>query len=388
MRWIFLIGCFVLPSMFFVAGGAAAAAQSDTFPALEKLLKDEKFEAALVVADKATRDNPGSAQAYFLLGRTQFYREQDDAARAAFEKAIALKPAFAEAMFFHGLTFNYGAQPDRARADFEMAARVNPNEPKYWFELGKSHQRAGNSDAATLALKKAIELDPKRAPALFALGTLAYDRGERAQAVLMWEKVLEVDPLHVDAHWNLGLHHQLRGDPKISLAHYLAAFAQKPPDVDGLKKVLQAYYRLADFDNAAAYRLKLLDLIAKSDDPKIRAMKEFCFDQFDAPQGRFFVYESLNKDASLFYWFTFRLVNEEGNVIKTINLESSKFLVETGVPFLLGQDEGRVHSNFGLSFKNLPAYPDLKKLVLEAHAGKLRVAASLTRPEKRKPGGN
>ena len=78
----------------------------------------------------------------------------------------------------------------------------------------------------------------------------------------------------------------------------------------------------------------------------------------------------------MFYWFTFNLVNEAGKVVKTINLESSSILVETGMPFILGQNEGNTHSSFGISFEKLPPYPDLKRLVLEAHSGKLRVAAS------------
>lgn len=393
MRRSFLVLCLVLPGLLCAATGAAAAAQtqavqSDAFPELEKLLKDQKLELALAAANKAVRDDPNSARAFFLLGRAQFYREQDDAARAAFDKAIELNPAFADAMFFRGLTFNYSAQPERGQADFERAIKINPKEAKYWFELGKLHERAGRNDAATAALQKTIELDPKKTSAVFSLGTLASARGEHAQAALLWGKVLDIDPDHVEAHWNLGVHHQLRGEAKMALSHFLAAYAKKPHDADVVKKLVQAYYRMEDFDNAAGYRLKLLDLIATSKDAEIRAMKEFCFDQFDVPEGRFFVYESLVKDRPLFYWFTFKLVSAENKVVKTINLESSNGLVEAGLLFILGQNQGSVHTNFGIAFEKMPAYPVLKKLVLEAHDGKLKVAATTTVRQQPKTGGD
>lgn len=52
-----------------------------------------------------------------------------------------------------------------------------------------------------------------------------------------------------------------------------------------------------------------------------------------------------------------------------------------GLPFVLGQNEGPVHTTFGVGFKTLPPYPRLKKLVLDAHGGLLNPAASSRRPE-------
>lgn len=355
---------------------------AEKYPEILKLLKDKNFEAALIAATKATQENPTCGQAFFLLGRTQFYREHDAPAQAAFSKAIELSPALAEAWFFRGLTFVYTQQPGKARSDFEKATTLNPEEPKYWFELGKLHERSGKNEAATIALEKAVSLDPKRAQAWFALGTLASDRKHYSQAAEMWEKTLQLDPKYVDAHWNLGVHHQLRGDPKASLAHFLTVLELRPQDVEAAKKVLQAYYRLEDYDNAKASRARLLELISKSNDPKIRGMKEFCFDQFDATGGRFFAYEVIEKKGGLFNWFIFRLVDSEGNVIKSINLETDDYMKAQGWAFILGQTVGGIHCTLNAGFRAMPAYPELKKLVLKANNGELKVAASSSRPTK------
>lgn len=371
--------CLFLPSMVVAAHGEPPADhvstdQSDTYPLIDKLLKDDKFEDALAASTKATLDHPGSARAYFLLGKSHFYREQDEPAKAAFSKAIELRPSFAEAYFFRGLVFNYGPDHAKRGVDFKSATELDPTKAKYWFELGKHYERQEKNEAAIPALERAAALDPKMASAWFALGTLASYRNEHERARLMWEKTLDIEPKHANAHYNLGQHHQLRGDAKVSLTHFLASLENKPDNVETAKKIVQAYYRLEDYEKAGIYRLKMFDLITRSADPTIRSMKEVCVDQFNVPGGRFFVFETVSKDASFFNWFTFKLVNEKGDIVKRINLEMNKALGEPIM--LLGQNEGKVHTNFGIGFAVLPAYPALKELVLQAHDGKLKAAAT------------
>jgi tetratricopeptide (TPR) repeat protein len=258
--------------------------------------------------------------------------------------------------------------------DFKTATELDPTKAKYWFELGKHYEREEKNDAAIPALEKAAALDPQMVSAWFTLGTLASYRNEHERALLMWEKTLALAPKHADAHYNLGQHHQLRGDAKVSLTHFLASLESKPDNIETTKKIVQAYYRLEDYEKAGIYRRKMFDLIARSPDPTIRSTKEVCVDQFSVPGGRFFVYETISKDAPFFNWFTFKLVNEKGDVVKRINLEMDK--AQDKPIMFLGQNEGKVHTNFGIGFALLPAYPALKALVLQAHDGKLKAAAT------------
>lgn len=253
------------------------AVKSASFPEIEKLLKEKKFDDALAAANKATQDFPSSAHAFHILGKVHFYRGQDAAARTAYDKAIALNPTFADAIFARGLTYNFGGTPGAGRADFERAVQLNPNDARYWAELGILEYRAGKMEAAAAALDKSIKLNPKQAKAWFYLGTLAWNRAEQAQAAVMWKNALDLDPTMLEAQWNMGVHHYLHGDAQLALTHFQAVLAQKPNDIDVVKKIIQAYYRLENYDQAAVYRLKLLDLIAKSPDPAMRAIKEFCF---------------------------------------------------------------------------------------------------------------
>lgn len=357
------------------AESGAPAAPDDSFSEVERLLEQKDYEAALGASTRATQEHPRSGRASLQLGRTLFYLERDAEALVALNKSIELAPASSEAWFFRGLLFVYGEKPDLARADFEKAAQLNPKDPRYWLQLGRIDARAGRVEAATLALEKVVVLDPRSAVAWFTLGVLASTAGDHAKAAKLWDKALQCDPDHLDAHYNLGLHHQLRGDPKVSLSHYLAVLEKRPGDVEAAKKVVQVCYQLEDYEKAAFYRAKLLELIARSADPKIREMKEFCFDQFDAPGGRFFAYETLEKKGDLYYWFTFKLFGGD-ELLRSINLESSAVLREGGLKFILGKDEGSVHTSFGVAFKDMPPYPELKQLVLKANAGQLTPAAT------------
>jgi tetratricopeptide (TPR) repeat protein len=358
---------------------SAGATPKMEYPEIVALLKAENFDAALTAANKATLENPNSAKAFHLLGRTQFYREQDEAAIAAFSKAIALDPALSDAWFFRGLVYRFGNKTDLARPNFEKAVALEPNDEKYWFELGALEHSAKRNKAAGAALEKAAALNQKRAETWFLLGLLAEENAEHAKAAELMGKALAINPDFVSANWNFAMHHQLRGDAKLAVKHYLAVLKQKPDDHEALKHIVQSYYRLEDFDNAQLYRAAFLEAQAKSVIPAIREMKEFCFDQFDAPGGRILAYETIDKSGHFFYWLTFKLVDVEGKVIKTINLETSDFLKEDGMLFLLGSTKGRTHTNYGINFAKMPPYPELKKLVLQANLDQLKTAATSTK---------
>lgn len=343
-------------------------------PEIDQLLQERRYDAALEAAQKAAAKEPKSAEAAFLVGLAHFYKEQDGPAIEAFGKAIALDPGYARAFFFRGLALQYRGEAAKARADLEAATRLEPANPKYLFELGKSKERSGDNAGALAALNRVVELDPKAAPALFAIGTIHGAKGDHAKAAELWERTLAVDPKYANAHFNLGVHHLVRGDGKRALEHFLAFHLLEPDDVPGIEKVIQAHYRLGQYKEAEVFRIKLLDRLAKQPVP---GKTEFCFDQFEAPGGRVFAYESLQKEGELFSWFTFKLVKDD-KVVKAVNLEQSDLLKERGLAFVLGMDEGSKHTTFGVTWSAMPEYGALKRTVLDALAGRLTAAASST----------
>lgn len=213
--------------------------------------------------------------------------------------------------------------------------------------------------------------------ALYNQGLAAARAGDHGRAAELWENAVAADPKNVDALYNLGQHHQLRGDAAAQLRFFLAAHQLAPRDVEILKKVVQSHYRLSQLDQAAPFKQQLVGIVKASPDPKVASMKEFCIDQFTVDAGTFFVYETIEPKGDLHYLLRFRLM--AGNkMIRSINVESSAVLKERGLVAVLGQHQDGRHSTFRVGWKVLPPYPELKKIVLEAHAGKLPVGASLS----------
>ena len=114
---------------------------------------------------------------------------------------------------------------------------------------------------------------------------------------------------------------------------------------------------------------------AASRRPEVKNMKDFCFDQFKIGTDEVLAYETLKKGGDLYYHYIFRLVRK-GRVVKSVNLESSAYAREQGIAFLLGQTEGPKHSTFDRGYKKMPAYDALKKDVIAAFQGKLKVSGS------------
>lgn len=362
-----------------VHGGAAAAApEPAASAAIRALVKEGKLDQAFALAQQAIKASPGDADMQLAMGRVLYAQKKFPAAHEHFSRAIELRPDFARAYFFRGMAAGDGGRSVQALADLGKASELEPGNADHWFELGREYVRAKKQDQARLAYEKAAVADPGKPHVWFALGNSASASEDHAKAVDFWTKTLALDPAHSGAHYNLGQHHQLRGEASEQLKHFTAAQTLDPKDIDISKKLLQSYYRTGQFDSAASTRTQLLQLIAQSPAEEVRNTSEICFDQFDVPEDRFFVYETLKSKGWVRYHYTFRLFDAKGKFVRSINLETSPGLDENGGGYVLGMDEGKVHSNFGIMDK-LPPYPELKKLVLDVNANRLSPAATTTR---------
>lgn len=350
-----------------------ASPSNSSLAEAELLLAQKKFPAAAQAAQSLVKREPKNARAFLVLGKSRFYIEQDQPAIEALTKAIELDSKLAEAHFFRGLVSMYGRKNQAAQKDLERATELEPQNAKYWHELGKFFERARQDEPALKALRRALDVDPKGAKAAsahFAVGTILHGKKRYPEALVAWEAALKLDPRYINAHYNLGQHHQLRGDPTIALKHFQAVHKLKPDDVGALEKILQTLHQLGRHEETKAYRKRLLAL------PEARRRKSFCFAQFDVPNGRFFALESVSKEGTIVHWYEFKFV-QEGKVKKSINLEFSKIAEELkAAPYLLGQTDAQGHSTFNVSFRSVPPFPQMKEIVLKAHAGGIKVNSS------------
>ena len=264
-----------------------------------------------------------------------------------------------------------------ARIDGEIQAR--PGFGLNHYAAGWILSHLGKSEEAVAAYDKAIKADPKIADAAYNAGVILAGLGREAEAARHWEAAIAADPSHIDALYNLG---QLRYNGKQfaeALESWSKAHALAPSDFDIAKKVLQATQALGRREAAQQARAAVFAIWKASEDPKVRALTEYVFDQFDVGKLHVYAYETFEPKGELYYVYTFRAAGPDGKVVGTAQLESSTAIRDMGTPYILGVTVGQDHHTLKDTFKELPSYDVLRPLiikVIEEYLAKLVLSAS------------
>ena len=217
---------------------------------------------ALTPAPPAAATKPASFEAYELLMRGRFFREQatEDGARKAidyFQRAIEVDPNYSAAYAAMADAYRLLGAPGweveapsillgKAKAAAERALTLDPQSPQAravvamikfnfdWDLVGaereikealrlnpssaQAHQYysgiltpMGRRDEAIAAARRAMELDPLSATVSTSLGVRYYYANRVDEAITTFLKTLEVTPGFAVAHWGLGQCYRLQG---------------------------------------------------------------------------------------------------------------------------------------------------------------------------------
>lgn len=220
------------------------------------------------------------------------------------------------------------------------------------------------ADALEHALQAAI-LAPDFAPARALAGALLAELGRADEAVPHWEAAGALDAGQVDALYNAGQYRYNQGDYAAALAHWSKALQSAPGEVDLLKKVVQAQHALGQDGEADATFARLEAAWKASDDPRVQALDEVVIDQFKVGGVPVMASAALRpRSEDLHYAYTFRVYGDGGKIRLSVQLESSAYGRERGVPYLIGLSTPGGHRVIGPAFSEKPPYGELKRLVL------------------------
>jgi len=306
---------------------------------------------------------PPTAANLHRMGLGRFWMEQDELAIKAFELAAKLDPKNAEHPFMVGIVWMY-SDLEKAEQWLRRAAGVDPKSAKVHAELGRVQKLRKKPQEALEATLRACALDPKHVEAHVQAGGLLVGMRRADEALAHFEAALAVAPNHPLARYNAGqLHYDAKRFDK-ALAHWAAGAKAHPEDYDMNKKALQACYALGRFEQGESYKATLRRLHAAA--PPQKRPRDFCFDQFEAGKYKVLAYERFDRSGDLAYHYVFRVYDDANKLVRTVNLESSKVIRELGWMFILGGNEGEVHVNYGVMFKAMPPYAELKRKVIDA----------------------
>jgi Tfp pilus assembly protein PilF len=156
---------------------AATATSNGDLAAAMDLYTRGKTEDAKQVLLTTLKQDPGAAQAHFLLAQIYAEEGRDEMAIVGFERAAELEPAYAEAHYNLGTLYLRLEEPIRAAEVLERAAELRPDHAQTFVNLGIAYFRSDLPQLAAVAFEHAEQIDPDNIAALTNLELMARAAG-------------------------------------------------------------------------------------------------------------------------------------------------------------------------------------------------------------------
>ena len=275
----------------------------------EIMVDSGKLKESAGLFSSIVRDEPGSAVAWYGLGRAQGALGDSPSAVDSLRKAVALYPRYGVAHYALAQALNRQGKPEEARrhltlserfkifappsgdelmeklsllnlsapglirrgTDAEAAGRLDesirlheraveadPGSAQALANLIQLYARTGDAVRAETAYRKAIAANPDFADAHYNLGVLAFGQQRVSEAAAAFQKALRSNPYHAEAHASLGYLLESQGRQPQALEHYRKAVENDPGYRIGLFHLGRALTRLGDYEAAIAHLGKTL----------------------------------------------------------------------------------------------------------------------------------
>ncbi|MBK8938288.1 MAG: tetratricopeptide repeat protein [Polyangiaceae bacterium] len=189
-----------------------------------------------------------------------------------------------------------------------------------------------------------------------------------------WSQKAKGSPPDPDAAYNAGQYLYNRKRFEEALAMWRVAKAATPDDFDAAKKIVQALNALGRHDEAARELGEVRRIFQTSTDERVKKQSNVVIDQLVVAGRAVMVLEMLvPNDPTLHYHWTARVDDGSGKKVAfTVQLESSAYGRESGMPFLTGVTRPAGHASFE-GYKALPPYGEWRATAtkrIEAELGK------------------
>jgi len=198
------------------------------------------YKKALTYFEKAVKQNPNYADAYFFIGYCNGELGRYTEAIEAFKQAIRLRPDFADAHCNLGITYDKLGRYTEAIEAYKQAIRLNPDFATAHYYLGITYGELGRYTEAIEAYKQAIRLRPDFADAHCNLGVSYHKLGRYTEAIEAFKQAIRLNPDFATAHYYLGIVYLIVGDKGSALDEYKIL---KELDKDLANKLFSLIYK-------------------------------------------------------------------------------------------------------------------------------------------------
>ena len=186
------------------------------------------LDAAEPIYRSILREQPGHADALYLLGTLCFQRGSLGSAALFLRKALAAKPDHAEAHSNLGLVLQAQGKLAEAVGCYEKALALKPDYVDASFNLANARREMGDIALAEQGYRGVLKRRPDFAQAHDNLGITLRELGRLEEALASSQRAIDLDPSLASAHNNRGVILKALNRPTEAIACFQQAIAQAP----------------------------------------------------------------------------------------------------------------------------------------------------------------
>lgn len=305
----------------------SAASIAERLRQAEKLAHSGQFAQAEASAAEVLREEPGNAQAQYVLGLSALFQKRHaealermdralgadagnaqyhfgralclaslqriDEAVASYGRALELRPGFFEAAANMGNLLENTGRFAPASEAYRRALGLRADEPLVLNGLGLCELALGRIEAAIEALERALRLRADFPPACNNLATAVARRGESRRAVELLRRAVALRPGFVEAWINLGEQHYVLREDAAAIEAFDRALALEPSN-DEIRYLRNAIAGVSMERAPDAYVSRFFDRFAADFDRRLtgdldyrtpEALAEFLLPQLAGREG-------------------------------------------------------------------------------------------------------
>jgi len=221
-------------------------------------IQRDDWQQAQTYLEAAVAQNPGNAEAHFLLGRAYAHHGRFRDMNKEFEQSLQLSDKFqheinAERERYWISKFNAGitaldlGRTDMAEAALKSAIAIDPIRYEAYKKLGVTYLTKNEPRKAILLYEKLLESLPENLDLLSSAANLYYSQNQFAKVIPILLRILAMDPSHRDALANLALSYDALDETEKAEKAYIAAIQANTIDKDLIFLFAAHHYRRGQF---------------------------------------------------------------------------------------------------------------------------------------------
>jgi tetratricopeptide (TPR) repeat protein len=192
-------------------------------------------------------ENTEFGRNYLSIGSVFFERGYLEQAEDSFQRALREEPSSAEAFYGLGSVYLQQQKNAEARENFERTVRLRSRYPgtlpRAWNNLGILAGREGSTDEAIRNFRRALEMDPDYLVALVNLGNAYRQKKSWEEAKSVLRQAVEIKPEDAEANYGLGMVFAQLDDAERAYQYLQKALTARPAYPEALNNLGVLYLR-------------------------------------------------------------------------------------------------------------------------------------------------